>query len=42
MLSLGTWSLDQPGVLRLRPADGGMTEMKIVSVKPDKLVIKKT
>jgi hypothetical protein len=41
MSSYGTWSLDQPGTLTLRPAAGGMTEMKIVSVNPDKLVIKK-
>jgi hypothetical protein len=41
MSSQGTWSLDQSDVLRLSPAAGGTTEMKIVSVNPDKLVIKK-
>jgi hypothetical protein len=39
--SQGTWSLDKSDVLTLRPAAGGTTEMKILSVDPGKLVIRK-
>ena len=39
--SPGTWSLEKSDVLTLKPAAGGTTEMKILSVNPSKLVVKK-
>jgi hypothetical protein len=39
--SPGTWSLDKSNVLTLRRATGGTIEMKILSVDPSKLEIKK-
>jgi hypothetical protein len=39
--SPGAWSLDQSDVLKLELATGGTTELKILSVSPDKLIIKK-
>jgi hypothetical protein len=39
MSSQGTWSLDNSDVLTLKPATGGTTQMKILSVSPDKLVV---
>jgi hypothetical protein len=39
--SQGTWSMSGPGVLTMKSADGGTTEMKIISVDKDKLVVKR-
>ena len=39
--SQGTWSLENSGALTLRPNAGGMTKMTILSLNPDKLVVKK-
>jgi hypothetical protein len=39
--SPGAWSLDQSDVLKFKLATGGTTELKILSVSPDKLIIKK-
>jgi len=39
--SQGTWSLDASNVLTLKRRTGGTTVMKILSIGPDKLVVKK-
>jgi len=39
--SQGSWSLDKSDILTLRPSAGGTTEMKILSVSPSKLVVKR-
>jgi hypothetical protein len=39
--SKGSWTLQQSDVLTLQPASGSKTTMKILSVTPEKLVVKK-
>jgi hypothetical protein len=39
--SQGTWSLEKSNVLTLVPAVGAPTKMTIMSVDPDKLVVKR-
>ena len=39
--SQGTWSMSAPDVLTMKSAAGATTEMKILSVDKDKLVVKR-